>query len=222
MCTRFCLCPPRVCFPGPGEVPIWATWFARMAHTPGQYTGVGCHALLQGIFPTKGSNPGLPHCRWSLYRLSHQGSPRILDWVAMPSFGESSRPRDQPRSLTLQEDSVLTEPPGKPGCEAGTVIVGWVPVTGRLQGAPPPQEGGREGAATSGQGSALHSPPSIPPPALFLSSSCLVIPGALLWEVRFREMTLTHFCHADMSLGFTEGMGNGVGKISPSWGVHLC
>ena len=62
-CTRFCLCPPRVCFPSPGEVPIWATWFAGMAHTPGQNPGVGCHALLQGIFPTQGSNPGLPHCR---------------------------------------------------------------------------------------------------------------------------------------------------------------
>ena len=35
----------------------------------------GCHALLQGIFPTQGSNPGLPHCRRILYRLSHKGSP---------------------------------------------------------------------------------------------------------------------------------------------------
>ena len=34
-------------------------------------TGVGCHFLLQGIFPTQGSNPGLPHCRRMLYRLSH-------------------------------------------------------------------------------------------------------------------------------------------------------
>ena len=33
-----------------------------------------CHFLLQGIFPTQGSNPGLPHCRQMLYRLSHQGS----------------------------------------------------------------------------------------------------------------------------------------------------
>ena len=33
-----------------------------------------CHFLLQGIFPTQGSNPGLPHCRQTLYRLSHQGS----------------------------------------------------------------------------------------------------------------------------------------------------
>ena len=36
----------------------------------GKYTGVGCHALLQGIFPTQGSNPGLPHCRRILYHLS--------------------------------------------------------------------------------------------------------------------------------------------------------
>ena len=40
----------------------------------GKSTGVGCHFLLQGIFPTQGSNPGLPHCRQTLYHLSHQGS----------------------------------------------------------------------------------------------------------------------------------------------------
>ena len=43
--------------------------------SPGQNTGVGCLSLLQGIFPTQGSSPGLPHCRWILYQLSHQGSP---------------------------------------------------------------------------------------------------------------------------------------------------
>ena len=42
---------------------------------PGKNTGMGCHALLQGIFPTQGSNQGLPHCRWILYQLSNQGSP---------------------------------------------------------------------------------------------------------------------------------------------------
>ena len=40
----------------------------------GKSTGVGCHFLLQGIFPTEGLNPGLLHCRQTLYRLSHQGS----------------------------------------------------------------------------------------------------------------------------------------------------
>ena len=41
---------------------------------PGRSTGVGCHFLLQGIFPTQGSNPALPYCRQLLYHLSHQGS----------------------------------------------------------------------------------------------------------------------------------------------------
>ena len=40
--------------------------------SPGKNTGVGYHSLLQGIFPTQGPNPGLPHCRWILYCLSHQ------------------------------------------------------------------------------------------------------------------------------------------------------
>ena len=53
--------------------------------SPGKNTGVGCHVLFsRGIFPTQESNPGLPHCRQILYCLSHQGSPRILEWVAYP------------------------------------------------------------------------------------------------------------------------------------------
>ena len=42
--------------------------------SPGKNTGVGRLSLLQGIFPPQGSNPGLPHCRWILYELSHKGS----------------------------------------------------------------------------------------------------------------------------------------------------
>ena len=41
---------------------------------PGKNTGVGSHFLLQGIFPTLGSNLGLLHCRQILYHLNHQGS----------------------------------------------------------------------------------------------------------------------------------------------------
>ena len=41
--------------------------------SPGKNTGMGCNALLQGIFPTQGLHPGLQHCRQILYRLSHQG-----------------------------------------------------------------------------------------------------------------------------------------------------
>ena len=47
---------------------------------PGKSTGVGCHFLLQGIFLTQGSNPGLLHCRQTLYPLSHQGSKVSKVW----------------------------------------------------------------------------------------------------------------------------------------------
>ena len=47
---------------------LYSTW-----NSPEQNTGMGCPALLQGIFPTQGSNPGLPHCRKILYQLSHKG-----------------------------------------------------------------------------------------------------------------------------------------------------
>ena len=108
-------------------------------NSPGQNTGVGSLSLLQGIFLTQGSNPSLQHCRQILYYLSHRGSPiefkvkvkvaqscltlcnsmdytvhgilqaRILEWVAFFSRGSS-----QPRSPTLQADSLPAEPPGKP------------------------------------------------------------------------------------------------------------
>ena len=49
-----------------------------LGDSPGKNTGVGCHALLQGIFPTQGWNLGLPYCWQILYCLSHQGSPFLL------------------------------------------------------------------------------------------------------------------------------------------------
>ena len=63
--------------------------------SPGQNTGLGSLSLLQGIFPTQGSNPGPLHCRWILYQLNHKGSPRILEWVAYPFSSRSSWPRNQ-------------------------------------------------------------------------------------------------------------------------------
>ena len=48
--------------------------------SPAQNTGVGSCFLLQGIFPTQGLNPGLLHCRWILYQLSHKGS-LIDSWL---------------------------------------------------------------------------------------------------------------------------------------------
>ena len=53
------LCDPKDCI-------------ARQGDSPRKNTGVGHHALLQGIFPTRGSNPDLLHCRQILYHLSHQ------------------------------------------------------------------------------------------------------------------------------------------------------
>ena len=46
-------------------------WFLCPWDFPGRNTGVGCHSLLQGIFLTQGLNPGLLHCRWTFYHLSH-------------------------------------------------------------------------------------------------------------------------------------------------------
>ena len=50
----------------------------------GQNTGVSSLSILQGIFPTQRSNPGLSRCRQILYQLSHSGSPRVLEWVPYP------------------------------------------------------------------------------------------------------------------------------------------
>ena len=61
----------------------------------GKNTEVGCHALFQGLFPTQGSNPGLPHCRQILYHLSHQGSRWIPERVAYPFSWGYSQPRNQ-------------------------------------------------------------------------------------------------------------------------------
>ena len=78
-------------------------------NSPGQNTGVGSLSLLQGIFPTQGSKPGLPHCRWILYQLSHKGSPRILECVAYPFSSRSSQPRNRTGVPALQADSLPTE-----------------------------------------------------------------------------------------------------------------
>ena len=59
---------------------LYSSW-----NYPGQNTGVGSLSLLQGIFPTQGSNPGPPHCRQILYQLSHKGSSgsRTIRWVGV-------------------------------------------------------------------------------------------------------------------------------------------
>ena len=76
--TQSCqtLCNPMDCSP-PGS--------SIHGDSPGKNSRVGCHVLLQEIFPTQGSNTGLPRCGWILYYLSHQRSPRMLS--GQPSAG---------------------------------------------------------------------------------------------------------------------------------------
>ena len=80
----------------------------------GQNTGVSSLSLLQGIFPTQGSNPGLLHCGQILFQLSHKGSPRILEWVAYPFSSILPNPGTEPGSSALQADSLSTELSKKP------------------------------------------------------------------------------------------------------------
>ena len=77
---------------------LFATpWTIVPWNSPGQSTGVGGLFLLQGIFLTQGSNPGLLHCRQTLYQLNHKGSIRILEWVAYPFPRGSSQLRNRTR-----------------------------------------------------------------------------------------------------------------------------
>ena len=88
--TQLCLtfCDPMDCSP-PGS--------SVHGDSPGKNTGVGCHALLQGIFPTQRLSPDLPNCKHTLYHVSHQGSPRILERVAYLFSRVSSQPRNWTR-----------------------------------------------------------------------------------------------------------------------------
>ena len=63
-------------------------------NSPGQNTGVGRLSLLQRIFPTQESKPGLLQCRQILYQLSQKGSSRILEWVSYSFSSRSSQPRN--------------------------------------------------------------------------------------------------------------------------------
>ena len=113
VCIRMCLvtqscltlCDPMDWSPPGSYVP---------GDSPGKNTRVGCQALLQGIFLTQRLNPGLPHCRQILYQLSHQGSRRILEWVAYPFSSDFPNLGIKPGSPALQVDSLPAELPGKP------------------------------------------------------------------------------------------------------------
>ena len=88
---------------------LWPHGLYSLWNSPGQNTGASSLSLLQVFFATQGSNPGLWHCRWILYHLSHQGSPRILEWVVHPFSSRSSWPKNQTESPVLQADSFPAE-----------------------------------------------------------------------------------------------------------------
>ena len=74
---------------------LWPHGLYSQWNSPGQNTRVRNRFLLQGIFSTQGSDPGLLHCRQILYQLNHKGSPRILECVAYPFASGSSWPRNR-------------------------------------------------------------------------------------------------------------------------------
>ena len=93
MCVCVCVCVPvrtrtclvsQLCLTLCNRVDCSQPGSSIRRDSQGNNTSLGCHALLQGIFPTQGSNPDLPHSRQILYGLSHQGNPRMLEWVAYP------------------------------------------------------------------------------------------------------------------------------------------
>ena len=77
-------------------------------NSPSQNTGVVSLSLLQGVFPTQGSNPGHLYCRWTFYQLSHNGSPRILEWVAYPFSRRSSWPKNWTRVSCIADGVFAT------------------------------------------------------------------------------------------------------------------
>ena len=94
------LCTPMDCSP-PGS--------CVHGDSPGKNTGAGCHALLQGIFPTQGSRPGVTHCRQI-----PPGQPKNTG-VGIPSLlRDSDNPEIDPGSPESQADSLPAELPGKP------------------------------------------------------------------------------------------------------------
>ena len=82
--------------------------------SPGKTTGVGCHPLLQGIFPTQGLNLALSHCRWILYYLSREKPKNTGAGSLYLLQGDLLDPGIKQGYSALQADSLLAELPGSP------------------------------------------------------------------------------------------------------------
>ena len=98
---------------------LWPHGLHSPWNSPGQNTGVGSLSLRQGIFPTQGWYPGLPHCRHILYQLSYKGYLSALQFLYP---GDLPDPGIKPTSLALQADSLPLEPLRLPKCPRIRVI----------------------------------------------------------------------------------------------------
>ena len=81
MCVLIAQSCLTLCSPMDSPARIPCPW-----NSPGKNTGVVCHSLLQGIFLTQGSNPGLLHCRQILYHLSYPGSKYFIYFYWISRF----------------------------------------------------------------------------------------------------------------------------------------
>ena len=104
---------------------LYSPWNSR-----GQNTGVGSLSLLQGIFPTQGSSPGLLYCRQILHQLSHRGSPRILEWVSL--FRQEAISPERPHNMPPPLAEALEEAGSTQGGRAPGVFSSLSPRAHRI------------------------------------------------------------------------------------------
>ena len=114
---------------------LWSPWTVA-CRAPlsmkfsGQEYGVGCHSLLQGIFPTQGSNSGLLHCRWIFTSWATREAQEYWSGQPIPSPGDLPDLGIEPGSPALPADSLPAEPPGKPkntGVGSPSLLQGTLP-----------------------------------------------------------------------------------------------
>ena len=115
---------------------LWPHGLHSPWNSPGQTTGVGSCSLLQGIFPTQGSNPGLLHCRQILYQLSYQGSPthtlyqlqgssfNVVLWLSRASL-VAQRVKNPPAMPETWVRSLGWEDPLEKGMATHSSILPW-------------------------------------------------------------------------------------------------
>ena len=102
-------------------------------NSAGQNMGVGSLSLFQGIFPTQGLNPGLPHYRRILYQLSHKGSPQTQRWAAfLPPSPSLLHTLPLPAETTSRKFKELV-----PGT---SLVVQWLRLNAGSQGLIPGRE----------------------------------------------------------------------------------